>query len=404
VVNVCLLGSAFGFDTFEHFYVGQVAYQQACKEVANGACANFDISKLLDNDDKSSEPWCQDKPGVAGKVGNVVHLLASPFSPSWWEVSSSDPEYDRAESALDPTKNGIPLGFGDLSALGGDFTSGDCDLFATIKKMKDLDTGEGTALVEATRRHFTNACYWAKKACPDGDAGKSCQDQSCNDLLTGKNGDKIPLPMPREAYVLSRAEAAAFERLPGYPSLALGNQMHFPMHSWSAYRDYHERAIRASKDRRFLRAMIEEGLAQHFLQDSFSAGHIGSAWGEFRWLPHPGPPWVRLIPIEYQPNRIVLQRSHDYLNEHGLSVSLPIAINDVDKKGLEEWTAYGDNSLLTRDADFQRRELIGASKISLEEVFQPLGNQHFQHDGTFPLPTDFKSSRLLTKGFDYSVS
>jgi len=151
---------------------------------------------------------------------------------------------------------------------------------------------------------------------------------------------------------------------------------------------------------------MEEGFAQHFLQDSFASGHIGSAWGEFMELPHRGS-----MPLEYVPNRIVLQRSHDYLNEHGLLVAVPFGFEAINPAGNEfenKWTAYGDNSLLCVQATTHRAMLLSASKVSLLEIFQAArgrnGPSHFLAEKTFPVPLEMLSHFKKVDGLETAAT
>src|SRR5262249_39655126 len=89
-------------------------------------------------------------------------------------------------------------------------------------------------------------------------------------------------------YRPSREELAEYETLPGYVRLAAKNRSHFPTHSWSAYSEFHGKALRAADAFRLsgardqaqlIDALLNEAFAQHFLHDSFASGHIGTEFG-----------------------------------------------------------------------------------------------------------------------------
>ena len=126
------------------------------------------------------------------------------------------------------------------------------------------------------------------------------------------------------------------------------------------------------------KALVEEGFAQHFLQDSFSSGHIGSAWGHC--LPGTG--------LFCRPVRGVLQYTHDRLNERGLKVR---QAKDPSPEEWTEWTAFGDDHLFAWEADEHRRKVVEAAAKSIEVVLQT-AVQPEQDDVEilFPVPVNCK--------------
>jgi hypothetical protein len=400
-ISFFLPAPTFAFQTFEHFYVGQTAYSEICFDGTNSECNDFAISDLLAKVASGSEIDGEVRNTLCGKPGTYAILAKVIDSIHIPHLGSDSDEKQRAERSL-TSEEGIALSFGDLSALAGDFTSTPCDLYRRLQHMSKLDSSDGIETVEATRQHLTDACDWAKRAC----GNDKCRNQSCAELLSKSNA-----PAPSMPYPISRVENASFERLPEYSRLAAFNQEHFPEHSWAVSRDHHEKArwhasnynaSNGSQTAELVEAVMEEGCAQHFLQDSFASGHIGSAWGEFMKLPHRGS-----MPLEYVPNRIVLQRSHDYLNEHGLLVAVPLGFEAINPAGSEfenKWTAYGDNSLLCVQATTHRAILVSASKVSLLEIFQAArggnGSSHFLAEKTFPVPLEMLSGFRKADGLE----
>ena len=200
----------------------------------------------------------------------------------------------------------------------------------------------------------------------------------------------------KEGYVPSRDELSEFEKLNNYVVLAAQNKTHFPRHSWKEYLSWHQKAMdeareyakRASSNeksgyyyrlRPLYRALVNEGWAQHFLHDTYAAGHIGSKYG---WC-FPEKPLFLLAYLRFcAPTRNLLQSSHDFFNEHGLEVMAksadPLAHDTVpnllsrgiDKTASEKWIAFGDRHLFISEADRHRSKVIGIATFSLKEVLQ----------------------------------
>lgn len=92
-------------------------------------------------------------------------------------------------------------------------------------------------------------------------------------------------------FLLPRASIEAVEPLEGYLARALDPST--PMNATSIYANYHALAMRLAAQWRVApaeqkpdlarRALLAEGIALHFLEDSFSAGHYAATWGSSAW-------------------------------------------------------------------------------------------------------------------------
>jgi hypothetical protein len=330
------------FDYFEHRYLGNSAYRKALDEIGDPGF------------EQALESAAREKLGF----GRTVE------KPS-----------DAAERLL----NQLPLRFGDLSALAGDFTADDADLKDLIGDMLKRAWVTAPALVVDTRRQWFNACKWLYRSRGEPPAVGPWED--CFRSIAG-DGDAEGAPRSEFAargYEASREELAAHEMISNYISLASQNRSHFPRHSWKSYSDYHEKALRLascygrkvacpgpggrplSGDELLVAALLAEAFAQHYLHDSFASGHIGTRYGDCTL-------WVFC-----KPTKRTVKQTHDVLNELGLEVviaSPPSHLGDAAGKVREGWSAFGDDHLFVREADFHRNVVVRTAAASLKEVLE----------------------------------
>lgn len=150
---------------------------------------------------------------------------------------------------------------------------------------------------------------------------------------------------------LSQAGAWRFKSNKSYYLLALENSEHFNPMSTQSWAHYHDKAIEeglagARGDgletiRRFQLALQESAFADHFLQDSFAAGHMGF-------------------------NRTASSASaskafHDAWNARGRIV--------IDRNG-DRWVTFGDGRLNRPDNDDARRHVQNAATMSIRNVLR----------------------------------
>jgi hypothetical protein len=110
-----------------------------------------------------------------------------------------------------------------------------------------------------------------------------------------------------------------------------------------------------------VKILLHEGFAQHFLQDSFASGHIGTAHGscDFYFL--------------CRPTRQRILQTHNVLNEIGLRVTIPdpadLWLGEKMRGQLRDgWMVFGDDYLFIPEADFQRAVIIRTAAESIKEI------------------------------------
>lgn len=357
--------SSYAFDYFEHRYIGNEAYERAINELksAKGIDPAFFINL---------EKVAKEKAGFWKKPDQIkTKGLLNAFL------------YDPKDSMAVQLLNKVPIQFGDLPALAGDFVKTPEDLNETIISIKD-NVRKNAALINATRRQWYDVCRWLYRE--RANLSSSVVDwENCPKQFVGF-GDLQANPVHlfgSEGYQPSRLELAEFEQLPIYVFLAANNWKHFPRYSWKMYSDLHLKAIAIadcyaspksdnidklciglSPEEMLLWAVIYEGFAQHFLHDSFSSGHIGTETKI-----------CLLYIILCSPPKRMVEYTHDALNKLGLDVVISEIPdfpwnqdNLLTGKVRAGWTAFGDRHLFIPEAAFHRAVIIQMATNSIMEV------------------------------------
>lgn len=150
---------------------------------------------------------------------------------------------------------------------------------------------------------------------------------------------------------ISQAGAWRFTSKKSYYLLALENSEHFNPMATQSWSDYHSKAVdealagaRAAgleAVRRFQLAVQESAFADHFLQDSFAAGHMG---------------------FNRTASSAAASKSfHDTWNARGRIVS--------DRNG-DRWVTYGDGRLDRAENEDSKRHVLDAATMSVRNVLR----------------------------------
>jgi hypothetical protein len=361
---------ASAFDSFEHRYLGNTTFEIVSREMADKKAPWSDISL----------------PPVA---------------------NSDQRDSDRRMAINFLKEKNVPVGFGDLPALAGDFTDTVKDLREKFEGFLMLRSDESTSndvksdvvkMILAIRRQWFNACRWFRERIPNVNQRRML-DRCFSEITSKEQLDQFIAKSDSQGaspvstgYLPTRIEESEFEQIPGFVGLASTNKTHFPQHSWDVYIRHHYCALvfAAASERKsvsideeicspigdseltknlppsqvlWYQAMIYEGFAHHFLHDSFSSGHIGVPYGRCT-------PWVKLF---CRPTKQVLQHTHDTLNRIGLRVVVaqPPKLLEPHQEMLKTgWTAFGDDQLLTPEASFHLAVVLRVAVESLKEVYE----------------------------------
>lgn len=238
-------------------------------------------------------------------------------------------------------QNKLQLAYGQINALAGDF-------YGTSDPISD-----GPTPVEQQQR-FLNAYYWLA-------TDTTRQPGECNQLLglLKQEVDTVNLAVqlyrdPSIVYngllpdITSSLEAATLTRtkIPGYLGLAQINWDHFGVDARTAYNAGHALALNAAVNGYLEYAYTLNAFADHFLEDSFSAGHMRTP--------------RRMVHTFDGIGDVCAKYMHDEDNAIGLSVQNPAG---------QTWMAYGDKCALdTANADNLQR-CLRAVQASANEIY-----------------------------------
>ena len=140
----------------------------------------------------------------------------------------------------------------------------------------------------------------------------------------------------------------------GYAGLALNNFDHFGNDARVAYNTGHAVALQTAASGKLVLAYAQNAFADHFLEDSFSAGHLRVPR---RFLHGAG---------NLDPGNKCAQYMHNEDSAIGLSVSNPAG---------DTWICYGDKRLLDKDDIFNKVRCKAAVQASADEVYQAFINR-----------------------------
>lgn len=377
------------FDTFEHRYLGNATETLVIKELR--------IEKHV---------WTQKQTESEQREGSRKNL-----------------EAQMADKFLQQ----VPLGFGDLAALAGDYAKSVEKLRILIEGIRDLSPKKAQWTL-ATRRQWLNACRWHHEHIHTTSQQSNLehcfpQVDSLHHLewILYQNNQQVA-KLGGEGYAPAREELSEFEKLPAFVRLASNNKDHFPQHSWSNFIRHHYCALtlaalssnaavsvpsecdfprnddisskELSDKELFDLAYLHEGFAHHFLHDSFSSGHIGVPYGKCLLWP---------LPLLCSPTKQLLQHTHDSFNRLGIEVVIPnppYFLKNFKQKLTSPWTAFGDDHLLIQEATFHRAILLRIAFEALKEVYETADGRSVPTfletcecwKSVFPIPKDANSN------------
>ena len=431
----------YGFDYFEHRYLGDAAYQRALiKEY------RLEISK-------SSSKKNSDRK-------KIIFEYLKVFPEQLW-VNQDDSQDGKINCERFHYRDDIdvrlachflrqvPLTFGDLPALAGDHTGNAEKLETMLVDPEGVSnhflTSESARII-ATRRQWFNACKWFREEnrfpVALADQGNLSLEERLTRaereisslryvLLSNKGEHSLPVdiancfnsemrgnkltglayPMAQQTkekpykndtlggsgYSPSREELSDFEKLPNYLDLVEHNRRHFPKFSWKTYLVFHRRAILDAE--KFFEntkntsnfntteliilhsALINEGFAQHFLHDSFSSGHIGTQFGIclHERKPFGFVPLDWLVTFTPLPPLFCHPPKVLLQHTHDSLNALGVRVKSTTPQDLE-WVSYGDQHLFIPEGSANRTMIIKAATLSIMEVFSAMVKEGSSHN------------------------
>lgn len=179
-----------------------------------------------------------------------------------------------------------------------------------------------------------------------------------------------------------------------YLQLATYDYDHFGEDATQAYLVGHGLALKlaskATNENELLYAYAVEGYADHFMTDTFAAGHIRTPRKELQIACENLSPgfWAGIFANEDEERAMLAKLMHDHDGEKGLTM--------VNGRG-EKWVAEGDKHFFTSDNSENRQRVIAAVQLSADQIYTAYKTRNPDLDANkaamLQILPDFKATR-----------
>ncbi|KAH9897835.1 fungal fucose-specific lectin-domain-containing protein [Cubamyces lactineus] len=239
-------------------------------------------------------------------------------------------------------ENGLVVTYGQINGLAGDF-------YGTSKPISDGQDAEERAA------RFIAA--YDTLAAPRSRQPKEAQDilrvlqtevDAVNDALRDHKDPSVAYSTLPDVSLKLQWLTMSRPNIPSYLGLSLISWDHFGSDARTAYNAGHATALQAAADGDLERAYTLNAFADHYLEDSFSAGHLR--------VPRRG--------LSSQQNifyDVCCKLMHDEDCAIGLKVKNPAG---------ESWTCYGDKRVLDKEDAENLKRCVAAVQASADEVYE----------------------------------
>ncbi|KAL1745430.1 fungal fucose-specific lectin-domain-containing protein [Schizophyllum fasciatum] len=239
-------------------------------------------------------------------------------------------------------KNGLTLTYGQINALAGDF-------YGTYKPISDgKNATEQSARFLAAFNTLAEPSYWQPKDAHDILDVLQGEVDAVNDAL--KHHADPSFTYSKLADVSFKLGLITMKRpwnIPGYAGLARINWDHFGADARTAYNAGHALALQTAANGDLEHAYALNAFADHFLEDSFSAGHLRT--------PRRGLHSTSNLAADF-----CAKYMHDEDCAIGLAVKNPAG---------ESWTCYGDKRALDKAGEENIGRTVAAVQASADEIY-----------------------------------
>ncbi|KAK3989036.1 phosphatidylcholine-hydrolyzing phospholipase c [Cladorrhinum sp. PSN332] len=237
--------------------------------------------------------------------------------------------------------NGLEVTYGQINGLAGDF-------YGTVNPISD-----GRDLQEQ-RNRFLRAWYWLAQ---DATRNPEEAQKILNTLSTEVNMVQAALDNGQDPSTIYpnipdvNVELQAYtifrpDECPSYLGLAKINWDHFGQDARTAYNACHSVALQVASGGNLQLAYAMNAFGDHFLQDSFAAGHMRTP--------------RRKLHDSVGAADLCAKFMHDEDNAIGLSVKSPIG---------RAWHTFGDKRLLDKEDVSNKNEAWNAVRTSADEIY-----------------------------------
>ncbi|KAI0334364.1 fucose-specific lectin [Cubamyces sp. BRFM 1775] len=243
--------------------------------------------------------------------------------------------------------NGLVVTYGQINGLAGDF-------YGTTKPISDgKDAQEQSARFIAAYNTLAAPRWRQPKEAQDILRVLQAEVDAVNKALRDHTN-------PSEAYnklpdVSAKLQWLTLARpfgIPSYLSLALINWDHFGQDARTAYNAGHATALQAAIHGDLEMAYTLNAFADHFLEDSFSAGHLRTPRRALHGI-------------------IAKDGCAKYMHDEDCAIGLT-----VQNPAGETWTCYGDKRVLDKEDAENLRRCVAAIQASADEIYEAFLSKH----------------------------
>ncbi|KAI8306095.1 hypothetical protein K4K59_011722 [Colletotrichum sp. SAR11_240] len=237
--------------------------------------------------------------------------------------------------------NGLEVTYGQINGLAGDFY-GTVNPISDGKDLKDQQNRFMRAwywLAQDTSRNPTEAQNILNTLSTEVNMVQTALDKGQDPSTVYPNIPDVTAQM--EIYTVSRPDEC-----PSYIPLAMINWDHFGQDARTAYNACHSISLQVAARGDLPLAYAMNAFGDHFLQDSFAAGHMRTPRRKLHDGGAAGDYCAKLM--------------HDEDNAIGLSVRSPVG---------RAWQTFGDKSLLDKEDVSNKNEAWNAVRASANEIY-----------------------------------
>jgi len=331
--------------------------QSEVRQIEHAGKLDYTYDPSLEPERDPDVPWFEAAEHI--HLGNLLKLQ--------WSDKSTVP----ARKTPLKLENGLKVTYGQINALAGDFFAfkEPICLGTDLKQQEErFNAGFASLSADPSGKKYAEGVIgdWAEEVQALED-GKSAEYYN---TLKAKHWNNL---------VAAARSLIQNNQEKGYAGLALVNFDHFGKDARTAYNAAHSAALRKAATEKTARSLelayAMNAFADHYLEDSFSAGHLRVP----RQKLHGGTLHAKDKCAHFM---------HGEDNEAGLRVSNPNG---------KSWVSYGDGKLLEKVDQDNVTHCFNALTVSVNEVFEAWST------GKVPLPETFgawKHAPILEK-LDY---
>ena len=233
------------------------------------------IEHVLEQELRRLKEWQQQDPTIASmdSIGNKLTAAKT-------NLETNDPTWNVRLVAIESTSGGKPLlvTYGELNTL--------ADFYGSVDELKAADAAKRRNVVQSVRaQSYDKLLEIYKKV---GTSPQSKQDIKNLGKRPGFKGSFGISSVMDEVGQMTKDKKGATDETTKYKVTLGRNACHFAPESWHSWEAHHHRALElalesyqamqavqhGTKSRKLNEALLYNGFGDHYLQDSYAAGHL----------------------------------------------------------------------------------------------------------------------------------